>query len=101
MFIGHMHIIFGKMFNSLAHFKSRMWVAQTVKNPPAMQETQETQVYFNSWVGKISWRREWQPTPVFLPEEFHPLGRKESDMTEPLTLTLSYYWVVKGFLRSG
>ena len=23
------------------------------------------------WVGKIFWRREWQPTPVFLPGEFH------------------------------
>ena len=23
------------------------------------------------WVGKIHWRREWQPTPVFLPREFH------------------------------
>ena len=23
------------------------------------------------WVGKIPWRRERQPTPVFLPEEFH------------------------------
>ena len=35
-------------------------VAQLVKNPPAMQET---------WVGKIPWRRAWQPTPVFLSEE--------------------------------
>ena len=35
-------------------------VAQTVKNPPAMQEI---------WVGKISWRRAWQPTPLFLPGE--------------------------------
>ena len=35
-------------------------VAQMVKNLPAMQE---------SWVGKIPWRREWQPTPVFLPGE--------------------------------
>ena len=26
---------------------------------------------FNPWVGKITWRREWQPTPVFLPGEFH------------------------------
>ena len=25
---------------------------------------------FNSWVRKIPWRREWQPTPVFLPGEF-------------------------------
>ena len=22
---------------------------------------------FDPWVGKIPWRREWQPTPVFLP----------------------------------
>ena len=22
---------------------------------------------FNPWVGKIPWRRSWQPTPVFLP----------------------------------
>ena len=46
---------------------------------------------FNSWVRKIPWRRAWQPTPVFLPGEFHgqrslagydPWGRKESDVTE-------------------
>ena len=24
---------------------------------------------FNPWVGKIPWRRAWQPTPVFLPGE--------------------------------
>ena len=23
------------------------------------------------WVGKIPWRRKWQPTPVFLPAESH------------------------------
>ena len=37
-------------------------VAQLVKNPPAMQET-----WVRSWVGKIPWRRAWQPTPIFLP----------------------------------
>ena len=26
---------------------------------------------FNPWVGKIPRRREWQPTPVFLPGESH------------------------------
>ena len=26
---------------------------------------------FNSWVRKVPWRRKWQPTPVFLPREFH------------------------------
>ena len=24
---------------------------------------------FDPWVGKIPWRREWKPTPVFLPGE--------------------------------
>ena len=37
-------------------------VAQLVKNPPAMQETPQ----FDSWVGKIPWRRDRLPTPVFL-----------------------------------
>ena len=38
------------------------------------------------WAGKIPWRREWLPTPVFLPGEPHgqrclpgPWGHKESD----------------------
>ena len=36
-------------------------IAQLVKSPPAMQETR-----FDSWVGKIHWRRDRPPTPVFL-----------------------------------
>ena len=40
-------------------------VAQ-VKNLPEMQET-----WFNPWVGKIPWRREQLPTPVFWPGELH------------------------------
>ena len=28
---------------------------------------------FNPWVGKIPWRRKWQPTPVLLPGKFHGL----------------------------
>ena len=42
-------------------------------------------------IGKIPWRSEWLPTPVFLPGEFHgerslgiysPWGCKELDTTE-------------------
>ena len=40
-----------------------------VKNPPEMQEPQETQNC--PWVGKIRWSRAWQPTTVFLPGESH------------------------------
>ena len=41
-------------------------VAQMVKNLPAMGRPG-----FNSWVGNNPWRREWQPTSVFLPGELH------------------------------
>ena len=53
---------------------------------------------FDPWVGKISWRRKWQPTPVFLPGKFHgrrslagygPWGHKQSDTTERLHFLLS------------
>ena len=43
-------------------------VAQLVKNLSAVRET-----LLRSWVGKMPWRREWLPTPVFLPREFHGL----------------------------
>ena len=50
---------------------------------------------FDPWVGKIPWRRAWQPTPVFLPGKsqgqmslagYSPWGRRESDMTERLSM---------------
>ena len=41
-------------------------MANWVKNTPAMQETQESWGFY-PWVGKIPWRRKWQPTPVLLP----------------------------------
>ena len=43
-------------------------VAQLVMNLPAMQET-----WVWTLVGKIPWRRERLPTPVFWPGEFHGL----------------------------
>ena len=62
-----------------------------MKNPPAMKERPR----FSSWVGKIPWRRKWQPTPILLPGKFHgrkslvgysPWGLEESDTTQQLTL---------------
>ena len=78
-------------------------VAQLVKKPPAMQETQVQSLgwedpletgnpvqcswgfpggsqgeesacnagkpWFDPWVGKVPWRKAWQPTPIFLPGE--------------------------------
>ena len=49
---------------------------------------------FNSWVGKIPWRSERLPTPVYWLEDFHrlysPGGRRESDTTEWLSLSLTF-----------
>ena len=67
-------------------------IAQLVKNLPAMWKT-----WVQSLVGKIPWRMEWLPTPVFLPTEFDgqrslegysPWGRKELDVT----FTFTFLW---------
>ena len=63
---------------------------------------------FDPWVGKIPWRRAWQPTPVFLPRKSHgqrspvgysPWDHKESDIlskvhTHTHTHTLRHRWHV-------
>ena len=66
---------------------------------PAWQRGRCKRHEFSPWVGKIPWRRKWQPTPVFLPGESHgqrglvgysPRGRKEStehDLVTDLTHT--------------
>ena len=64
-------------------------MALMVKNLPA--SAGEKEVWFNPWVGKIPWRRKWQPTPIFLPGECpgqrslvgcSPWGCQELDTTE-------------------
>ena len=42
------------------------YVAQMVKNLPAVQETQ-----VQSLGREIPWKREWLPAPIFLAREFH------------------------------
>ena len=41
-----------------------------VKNPPETIRGIKSG-RFDPWVGKIPWRRKWQPTPVFLPGQTH------------------------------
>ena len=78
-------------------------MAQKVKNPPAIQETE-----FDSWVGKIPWRRKWKPTSVLSPRKFHgwrslvdysPWGHKESDTTEQLHFRFTLY-IILAYERS-
>ena len=66
-----------------------------VKNLPA-------NAGFDPWVGKIPGRMKWLPTPVFLPGKSHgqrnlvgysAWDRKESDMTERLSLFFTFKYV--------
>ena len=57
---------------------------------------------FDPWVGKVSWRRAWQPTSVCLPGEslgqrslYSPWSCRESDMIEQLIHTMSTAVLVK------
>ena len=122
-------LAYSRRFNKWNQSQQTEWsifiyIAQLVKNPPAIQETiprlgksagegigyplqyswaslvaqlvknqqQSRRPGFYPWVGKIPWRRERLPPPVFWPREFHglysPWGHKESDTTEQLSLHL-------------
>ena len=88
------HTILFRFAGLLQYYKLR-GVLNLIKTkcPPLLEK-----VFYNTslpqvdpWVEKIPWRRERQPTQVFLPREFHghsslagysPWGNKESDATE-------------------
>ena len=58
----------GKGIGYLLQYSWASLVAQLVKNLPAVRGT-----WVQSWVGKIPWRRERLPSPVFWPAEFYGL----------------------------
>ena len=54
---------------------------------------------FNPCIKKIPWRKEWQPTPVSLPGEFHGLRRLCTVLGSLLSLDFQmwqYFWVNNG-----
>ena len=78
------------------HSSTVAWKIPWMEEPGRLQSMRLLRVR-HDWVTSLSlstfmhWRRKWQPTPVFLPEESHgrrsvvggsPWGRTESDMTE-------------------
>ena len=84
-----------------SHEQSQTWLrthtcclpGSTSGKESASQGKKSKRHGFNSWIGKIPWRRKWQPTPIFLPaksqgekslEGYSPKGHKESDLTEQL-----------------
>ena len=58
---------------------------------PTFQYRRCKRLGLNPWVGKISWRRKWQLTPVFLPGEFH--GQRSLAGYNPAVTRVRHYWV--------
>ena len=48
---------------------------------------------FDPWVGKTPWRREWQPTPVFLPGESH--GQRSLRGYSPWVARVRHDWATE------
>ena len=72
---------------------------------PACQCRRRKRPGFRPWVGKIPWRRKWQPNAVFLLGGSHgqrslggcgPWGRKESDTTATSCQCLASAWLCFG-----
>ena len=79
------HITLGELI-SIAQEKRALASWLSGKEPTCQCRRHE----FNPWIGKIHWRRKWQPTPIFL--QGNPMDRgawraavhgvaKASDMT--------------------
>ena len=82
-----------------------IWPSQTSAFPGSTEcericlpASRHKRLRFDPWVGKITWRREWHATPVFLPGKSHGQrslegyslwGCKESGMTEFMTSALA------------
>ena len=85
---------------------SCLWAALTLLIPdvasnkePACQCKRHKRLEFDPYVGKIPWRKKWQPTAVFLPGKSHgqrsladysPWGHKESETAEQLRTACTY-----------
>ena len=48
---------------------------------------------FDPWVGKVPWRRAWQPTPVFLPRKSN--GQRSLAGCSPLGRRIRHNWATK------
>ena len=88
---------------------SKVGVPGASGKEPASQCRRRKRHRFDHCVGKIPWRRAWQPTPVLLPGESHgqrslegygPQGRKESDMPEATEHACTHVWHWRPFTTS-
>ena len=81
-------------FSDIHFHNSRSLVAQMVKNLPAVQEIGRPG--FDPWVRKIPCKREWLPTLVFLPREFHG-QRRLAGYSPSGSQRIGHHWATNTF----
>ncbi|KAB0364392.1 hypothetical protein FD754_008548 [Muntiacus muntjak] len=89
--------------DKLRHFRECFYIPKMQDLPPMM--------WLYHWVGKIPWRKKWQPTPLLLPEKSHgqrspgelqSMGLQELDKTEhTYTHTHTHTHTIRGRLISS
>ena len=87
----HLHSVNHNFWTGNSHLSEMGFPGGASDKEPICQCRRHKRRGFSSCVGKIPWRRAWQPTPGLLPGEFHGQrslvghsrqGRKELDTTE-------------------
>ena len=79
--------------SSLMRLQSRSWLGLWLPWWLRRICLQYRRPRFNPWVRKIPWRREWQPTPVFLPGESH--GQRSLVGDSPWGCRVGHDWETK------
>ena len=51
---------------------------------PACQCRRHKRCGFEPWVGKVSWRRKWQPTPVFRSDQIRSVAQSCLTLCDPM-----------------
>ena len=64
-------VVFCIFFFLLCYLFSNCFPGDSDSKEPAWQCRRRRRLGFEPWVRKIPWRREWQPTPVFLLGKCH------------------------------
>ena len=67
----YMNSIYFHLFASMG-FYAHLWTSLVTSGKESSCQCRRQRIHeFDPWVGKIPGRREWQPTPLFLPEKYH------------------------------
>ena len=91
--LGHMAVLFSK--------PELHWISfpgGACGKEPACQCKRLKRHGFNPWIGKITWRSIWHPTPVFLPGESH--GQRNLMVYSPCGCRVRHNLVTKTYIHT-